>query len=88
MFVKFYIDEEKEAYVINRIQREGRSGELTRLDKNIYLYSVEVYDSHELTPWLRTFMGRITEIEGTNRQVIDGFWADIKAMHEMYGEAD
>ncbi len=86
MFVKFHIDEEKESYVIDRIRREGRSGELQRLDKNIYLYSVEVYDSHEMTPWLRTFIGRIIEIEGTNRQVIDGFWADIKAMHQMYAE--
>ncbi len=88
VFVRFYVDEEKEQYVLQRIRREGRSGELTRLDKNIYLYSVEVYDSHEMTPWLRSFMGRILEIEGTNRQVIDWFWQDIKALHDMYGEGE
>ena len=86
LFVKLYIDEEKEGYVLQRLRREGRSGEVTRLDKNIYLYSVEVYDSHELTPWLRTFMGRILEIEGTNRLLIDNFWKDIKTMQKMYGE--
>ncbi len=86
LFVKLFIDEEKEQYVLHRIEREGRSGEVTRLDKNIYLYSVEVYDSHELTPWLRSFMGRILEIEGTNKLMIGNFWKDIKAMHEMYGE--
>ncbi len=84
IFVKFYIDEEKEPFVIQRILREGRSGELERLEKNLYLYSVTVYDSHELIPWLRTFMGKILEIEGSNRQVIDRFWEDVIAMRKMY----
>jgi hypothetical protein len=38
IYLKLYIDEEKEAYIINRIDREGRGGKLERIDKNIYLY--------------------------------------------------
>lgn len=82
--MKLRIDERTESFVLDRIRREGRSGELLRIDRNTYLYTVEVYDSNEVMPWIKTFTGRIVSLEGTNRAVVDKFYNDIRLMKEMY----
>jgi len=84
LFVKLYINEKTEQYIISRIRREGRSGELLRIDKNIYLYSVEVFDSNEIMPWIKTFVGRIISLDGTNKEVVRRFYRDIETMYKMY----
>ncbi len=86
--MKLRIDEETEKHVLDRIRREGRSGELIRIDRNTYLYTVEVYDSNEVMPWIKTFVGRIISLEGTNRAVVDKFYNDIRLMNEMYSQEE
>lgn len=78
------IDEASEQYVINRIKREGRHGVLNRVDNNVFEYTINVTDTLEMVPWLRTFMGRIIEIEGTEEWVISQFKKDIDIMMSMY----
>ena len=82
--MKLHIDERTESFVLDRIRREGRSGELLRINHNTYLYTVEVYDSNEVMPWIKTFTGRIISLEGTNRAVVDKFYNDMRLMKEMY----
>lgn len=82
--LKLYIDEENEQYILNRLIREGKDGEIIRLDKNVYLYSKKVFDSNEMLPWIKTFIGRIISFESTNKFVHDKFYSDIKRMYEMY----
>jgi len=84
LFLKLSIDEKREQYIIDRIMREGRSGELLRVGKNTYLYSVEVFDSNEVMPWIKTFVGRIISLDGTNRDVVNRFYRDVQMMYEMY----
>lgn len=79
-----YIDETAEQYVITRIKREGRHGVLNRVDNNVFEYKIDVADTLEMVPWLRTFIGRIIELEGTEEWVISQFKRDIKAMMSMY----
>ena len=87
--MKLHIDDKSEKYVLDRIRREGRSGELLHIGRNTYLYTVEVYDSNEVMPWIKTFTGRIISLEGTNRAVVDKFYNDMRLMKEMYAmEAD
>ena len=83
--VKLSIDEHSEQHLINRVMREGQGGLLTRLDSNVFLYTKEVFDINEMSPWIKTFMGHIIALEGTNQQVIDRFYHDIEAMARMYG---
>lgn len=78
------IDEETEKYVLLRIKREGRNGTLTRVYDNVFEYSIDVVDTLEMVPWLRTFTGRIINIEGTETRVITQFKKDIDAMMSMY----
>jgi len=87
--MKLYIDESTESYVLRRLYREGRGGEILRLDKNIYLYTKELFDTNEISSWIKTFIGRIISLEGTNREVIDRFYKDIEQMQKIYlSEAD
>ncbi len=83
--MKLFIDEEKEGYIIERIIREGHGGELVHLDKNIFLYTKELFDLNDISPWIKTFMGRIIQLEGTDSTVINRFYNDIKRMKELYG---
>ncbi|WP_346355280.1 WYL domain-containing protein [Azotosporobacter soli] len=80
------IDEVSEAYVLHRLEREGKHGTVERLGDNIFAYRIEVSDTQEMVPWLRTFIGRIRSIRGSNRRVIDQFIADMAQMAAMYDE--
>lgn len=88
--IKFFIDENKEDFIINRIHREGRGGELTRLEKNLYLYTNEVFDANEMITWVKSFTGRIVSLESTNKYVQNKFYNDMKRIKEMYlgGESE
>lgn len=79
-----HIDEGAEQYVLERIKREGRNGTITKTEKNTFEYSIVVTDSLEMVPWLRTFIGRIIQIEGSETHVISQFKKDINAMMSMY----
>ena len=83
--IKLHIDEQREQYIINRVKREGQGGELQRLAENTFLYTKEMFDSTDMTPWIKTFTGRIIGLEGTNKQVIDRFYHDMGRMADMYG---
>ena len=80
------IDEDNEQYVLERIRREGRGGVVTRVDRNTFEYSLDVADILEMVPWLRTFIGRIIKIEGSENHVILQFKKDISTMMSRYGE--
>ncbi len=75
----------KEEYVLNRINREGRGGRVTKIDENTFLYEIEVYDAREMLPWIRTFIGRIKKFECSKKQVSDIFHNDLAVLNEMYG---
>lgn len=86
--MKLYINETSEKYVLERIEREGRGGTLERLCENTYMYSIEVFDINEISPWIKTFVGRIISLEGTNRTVIDRFYDDIQKLYDLYAEKE
>ncbi|MDP4142905.1 MAG: WYL domain-containing protein [Bacillota bacterium] len=82
--IKFYIDEKREGYIINRINREGRGGKLERIDKNIYLFSKEIFDSNEIMFWAKSFTGRVMSVEAKSQVVVDKFYNDMRRMFDMY----
>ena len=82
--IKLHIDEKREQYIIDRIKREGQGGELVRLTENTFLYRKELFDTSDMSPWIKTFIGRIIDLEGTNKPVTGRFYSDIKRMAEMY----
>lgn len=74
-----------EQYIVNRLNREKRYGEVSAVDKNHYKFAADVYDAMEMMPWIRTFIGRITKLECSNQAVVDTFYSDLEEMKRMYG---
>ena len=83
--MKLYIDETQEQHIIERINREGQGGILEKTDENTFLYTKEMFDSTDISPWLKTFTGRILALEGTNGLVINRFYDDMERMATIYG---
>ena len=79
------IDEKTEPYILERLKREGKHGVVEKISKDTFVYSIEVTDTNEMLPWLRTFIGRIIAIKGSNKKVINRFINDIEMMAALYG---
>ena len=79
---------EGEEFILQRLQREMRCGAVDQLDDTHWKFSADVLDALEMLPWLRTFTGRITQLQCTNRLVTDRFWSDFSDLMKMYGGED
>lgn len=86
VYIKLYIKMPEEQFVLNRLYREGRGGEVQQIQDNIYLYSGAFFDSNEMLPWVKSFIGRIIDIQGTNSFVINKLQYDLERMYRMYFE--
>ena len=79
---------ENEGHIVGRLQREKRCGTVEQVDDTHWKYSADVYDALELLPWLRTFTGRITDLQCTDRRVQTRFREDLEELRKMYGGGD
>ena len=82
-FTIFFDDTER--FVYQRMLSEKRRGKVELLDDNHAKFSISVFDSRELVPWIRTFISRITDVYFSNETVQKLFLSDIASMNEMYG---
>ena len=82
--IKLRINEEKEAYVLDRLYREGRGGEIQKIRDNEFLYTGAFFDTNEMLSWVKTFTGRILDIQGSNRFAVAKVTYDWEKMYEMY----
>ncbi|MDE5779425.1 MAG: WYL domain-containing protein [Lachnospiraceae bacterium] len=82
--ITLHIQEGREDFIIERLKREGKGGIITRIEPNIYTYEKEVFDCNEMLPWIRTFTGRIRDIECSSARLKNLFYADMEKMYELY----
>lgn len=82
MTVRFAPGEE---FIPQRLEREKRHGTVELLDGQTCRFSADVCDASELLPWLRTFLGRIVDLQCTNRYVVELFREDLARMEALYG---
>ncbi len=80
--------DDDEYFIVQRLEREKRNGQVHLLEKNLYHFSIDVYDARELLPWIRTFIGRIVELNCSNPDVAETFYKDLTYIHEKYGGND
>ncbi len=78
------INEQTEGFILNRLEREGKSGITTKIADNTFTYEIKVLDSNEMVPWIRTFIGRIIDIETDNEIIKRKFKRDLRTMYKMY----
>ena len=77
--------EDGEDFIVQRLEREKRCGTVERLDAHSCRFSADVRDAYELLPWLRTFIGRIADLQCSNPLVTETFRKDLAAMAALYG---
>ena len=73
-----------EEYIVQRLEREKRCGAVERLDENHWRFRADVYDALEMLPWLRTYIGRITNLQCTDPEVTRRFWQDVHSLAALY----
>ncbi len=73
-----------EEHVLRRLEREKRCGAVERVDETHWRFSADIYDALETLPWLRTFIGRITDLQCTDPEVTKRFWEDVQKMAALY----
>ncbi len=84
--MKLYIDECREGHILNRLQREGRSGEILKVRDNEFLYTGTFFDTNEMLSWVKSFTGRILDLQCSNETVLNKVTRDLEIMYQMYGE--
>ena len=75
----------EERHVIRQLEREKRCGTVERLDATTYRFSARVYDAGEMIPWIRTFLGYITDLSCSNRALERQFKDDLLTTYALYG---
>ena len=76
-----------EYYIPQRLEREKRRGTVEQIGEGLSRFSADVYDSSELIPWIRTFIGRLTEVRFSNELLQKQFEDDLSALYSYYGVA-
>lgn len=83
-----HADPKSEAYIIQRLKREKRIGQLEQIEPDLWKITIDAYDPHEVMQWAKSFIGRIVSVTGGTEQIRAMFYADIDRMHKMYGGAE
>lgn len=74
-----------EPHILQRLLREKRNGRVEIMDANTYRFEADVYDTLEMLPWIRTYIGRIVSLKCTNSLVTQRFHEDLEVMSRLYG---
>lgn len=69
VIVHFYFDENREFYIMNRIEREGHNGKIEKITEGIYEYRIELRDPKEIIPWVRSFGERAKVISSGEYEI-------------------
>ena len=75
-----------ESHIPERLQREKRCGTVEQLDDTHWKFTADVYEALEMLPWLRTFTGRVTDLECSDSRMTTRFREDLDELAKIYGE--
>lgn len=84
--MKLHIDEQREEYVLERLKREGRGGEILKVCENTFLYTGNFFDTNEMLAWVKSFTGRILDLQCSNEAALQKVTLDLERMYQMYCE--
>ena len=74
-----------EEFILHRLDREKRHGRIELLDDQTCRFIADVYDASEMLPWIRTFIGRIVDLQCSSKFVVNTFYEDLRHMEAIYG---
>lgn len=70
--------------MLSRLYREGRGGQVIRIRPNEFLYTGVFFDTNEMLAWVKSFTGRILDIQGSNQVAVSKVVRDWETMYAMY----
>jgi predicted DNA-binding transcriptional regulator YafY len=81
--LEIVVTEPAETYIIDRIRNEASNGFLEQIDKEHYHFTMQVNDSSEIIPWIRSYAGYVRVLESS--ELADKILNDWKEMLDNYG---
>ena len=84
--MKLFVDEEREEHILRTALPGRKRRRSVRIRKNEYLYSGVFFDVNEMLSWVKSFTGRIMDIQSSSESSVIKVNADWKSMYRMYGE--
>lgn len=81
---EIWYEEHRESNLYQKLKNESRNGQVTKKGHNRLEFFIQVWDPMELMPWVRTFMGRICELECSDPAFLKRFHSDLEKMNQMY----
>lgn len=82
--IEFRFDEEKESYILRRIEREGHGGTITKKQDGVYEYRILIRDPNEMIPWIRSFGERAKVLSSEGKDTIEKIANDWKKAVKNY----
>ncbi len=82
--IEFSFDENKEEYILNRIDREGHGGSVEKIAEGLYQYKVLLRDPNEMIPWIRSFGERAKVISSNKAGIEEKIAADWEKAVKKY----
>jgi len=79
----FYIDEDVH-YLLERLQREKRHGNINTVSEGKYLFEIKLVDPQEIFPWLRSFLGYVVIEKSDEHDLFEQYSAFVAEMREIY----
>ncbi len=76
---------ENEDFVLKKLWREKRCGKVEYLGGGRAKFTAYVYDTGEMIPWVRSFLGYIESIDFENKKLEAQFRSDAEEMYRLYG---
>lgn len=76
---------DNEEHIYRRLLREKRCGTVERIDKHTARFSAELVDSAEIRSWIRTFTGRLIQLDFKDRTAENLLRSDMEKMYKLYG---
>lgn len=83
--IDFFIDDNKEQYIIQRILKEGKWGQLNKIKEGEYVFKIKVSDARELIPWIRSFTGFAKVRKSEQHNLYELIEGDRKESLKNYG---
>lgn len=75
-----------EQYVLNRLIRECRNGIVEQVSSDVFSCTIHAFDINETKKWVRSFIGRITYIDSSEKDIVNDFYEQISKMYKMYDD--
>jgi hypothetical protein len=73
-------DSRPNAPKVKRLAKEKHCGTVTEIEPNHAHFEADVYDGRELFPWIRTYLGYLSNLSFSDDSLTDLFWKQVRVM--------